>query len=935
MRRLSLSLAAALAVLLLCAPFVQAQEGFGLRNISVAFEEEDGSPATKAGSHPFAFTTTFDVNTTEDPELGEIPIDAVKDLTIDLPPGLVADPGASPTCPAAVFIASTDPHNPRCPNATVLGFTTVKVGTTEPSTSTFPVYNLTAPRGAVLKVGFEASGVPVTFEAGLRPSPPYNGFVSVTNVPQPINFYGSKTTVWGDPSDKSHDAQRGTCLSSAAADLCAGGGAGGHPFITLPRSCSGPLTTTFRARSWQDPSSWLSQSVQSEELGDCAGLSFAATIDARPSSDRVSSPSGLAFDLDLANEGLTSSSGRANSDIRSTAVTLPAGVTINPSQAEGLAVCSEAEFAREGPDTEFGAGCPAASKIGTVEVESPLVEDQILQGSLFVAEPYANPFGSLIAVYMTVKSPELGVGINLAGKVEPTEGTGPEAGRLRTTFGTDADPLPQLPFSHFRLRFREGGRSPLITPPACGDYETQGLFSLYADPLASVPASSSFQITRGLDGGACPPAGAPPFAPGFSAGSLNNHAGSFTPFSMRLTRRDGDQDLTRFDAVLPPGVTGKLAGVAQCPEAAIAATKAKTGRQELASPACPASSEIGDTLAGAGVGSELTYVPGKLYLAGPFGGAPLSVVAVTPAVAGPFDVGTVVVREALALDPVTAQARVDGARSDPIPHTLAGIPLSLREIRVNVDRDRFVLNPTSCEEMQVGATLFGGGTIFSPAAGFPVSLQSRFQAASCASLGFKPRLSLALRGGVDRGDHPALHAVFRPRQGDANLRSVALSFPRSEFVENANFRTICTRVQFAAGAGHGAGCPKGSVYGHVKAFTPLLDEPLQGPVYLRSSNHPLPDAVFALHGIVDVEAAVRIDSVKGHLRATLENSPDVPVSRVIVDMQGADKGLFVNSRNICASPNRALARLAAQNNRRLVLRPPLRASSCKAHKHRP
>lgn len=927
MRRLiTLSLLVALSSFFLCVPVASADEGFGLKNLAVTFEEKGGSEATQAGSHPYAMTTVIDVNTTVDPELGEIPIDAAKDLKIELPPGLVADPGSQQTCPAAVFLASTDPINPPCPDETVLGATTVIVGTTQPDEFTLPVYNMDAPRGAVLQLGFIALGVPVTFEVGLSSSPPYSGLVSITNIPQALNFYGSETTIWGNPADSSHDAERGNCLISAGADTCPVSGSG-KPFLTLPRSCSGPLVTSFRARSWQNPGAWLSQTVQSTAIDDCQSLSFGPTIEATPSSDRVSSPSGLAFDLDISDEGLTSPNGRAKSDIEKVEVTLPPGITLNPSQAEGLAACSEADLAREGPATEFGAGCPAASKVGAVEAESPLLEGEIFHGSLFVAEPFANRFGSLIAVYMVVKSPERGIAIKLAGKVEPTEGTGPEAGRLRSSFGgAGVNALPQVPLSHVRLRLREGGRSPLITPPACGNYETKGLFVPYANPAAIFPAASNFQISRGLDGGGCPSSA--PFAPGFNAGSLSNDAGSYSPFTMRLTRRDGDQDMTRFDAVLPSGVTGKLAGVSKCPDAGIAAAKAKAGKAELASPSCPANSEIGDTLAGAGVGSQLTYVPGKLYLAGPFGGAPLSVVAITPAVAGPFDVGTVVVREALNLDPVTAQVKVDGAHSDSIPHTLAGIPLTLRDLRVHVNRDRFVLNPTSCEAKRIGATLFGGGTVFSPAAGFPVALTSRFQAADCAALGFRPRLNLRLRGGTKRGSHPALHAVYRPRPGDANLRRLSLTFPRSEFVENAHFRTICTRVQFAADS-----CPKGAIYGRVKAFSPLLDEPLEGPVYLRSSNNLLPDAVFDLHGIVDVEVAVRIDSVKGRLRATVPNAPDVPVSRVVVKMQGGDKGLFVNSRNICAHRYAARLLLHAQNNRRAALRPLLRGQ-CKTRKRK-
>jgi hypothetical protein len=509
--------------------------------------------------------------------------------------------------------------------------------------------------------------------------------------------------------------------------------------------------------------------------------------------------------------------------------------------------------------------------------------------------------------------------VKQAAKIEPD----PKTGQLVTTM----DNLPQFPLGHVSLHFREGGRSPLITPPGCGTYETKALFTPWANPDNPLITTSTLQITNGIGGGACP-SGPPPFSPGFQAGSVNNAAASYSPFYTRLTRRDGDQDLTKFSAILPPGMVAKLAGVGKCSDAAIAGAKAKSGRAELASPSCPPSSEIGDVQAGAGVGSELTYVPGKVYLAGPYNGAPLSVVGVVPAVAGPFDVGTVVTRLALDIDPKTAEARVDGSRSDPIPHILAGIPLKVRDIRVNVDRPDFTLNPTRCSLFSVGAQIWGGGTdLFSVADDSPVSRSDRFRAANCASLGFKSSLKLSLKGGTHRGDHPALKAIYKARPGDANLRRLALTFPRSEFVENANFRTICTRVQFTANA-----CPADAIYGHVRAFTPLLDEPLEGPVYLRSSDHPLPDAVFVLHGIVDAEVAVRIDSIHGRLRATVESAPDVPVSQVIVEMEGGKKGLFVNSRNICAAKNRANADMVAQSERKSSLRPPLTPKCPKKHR---
>jgi hypothetical protein len=306
------------------------------------------------------------------------------------------------------------------------------------------------------------------------------------------------------------------------------------------------------------------------------------------------------------------------------------------------------------------------------------------------------------------------------------------------------------------------------------------------------------------------------------------------------------------------------------------------------------------------------------------------VAVITPAVVGPFDLGTVVVREALDLDPVTAEVHIDGAASDSIPRVLAGIPIRLRDLRVQVDRPRFILNPTSCEPFAVRSTLFGGFLdVTSPADDVPATLAERYQAAACGRLGFRPRLSLRLRGGTGRSAHPALRAVLTPRPGDANVGAATVTLPHSAFLEQSHIRTVCTRVQFAADQ-----CPTGSIYGHARAITPLLDRPLKGPVYLRSSSHPLPDLVAALHGVVDVDLVGRIDSVGARIRTRFESTPDAPVTRFVLSMQGGAKGLVVNSRNLCASPNRATALLRGQNGRQHVLRPVVKSNCGKGKRPR-
>ena len=908
MKRLLFTLAG--AMLLAALATAPAQAAFALHDLDVTFTEEDGSTEFQAGSHPFAMTTTLAVNTVEDPLLGmQVPEEDLRDLVIDTPVGLVADRDAVPQCTTAEF-RPPGGGEPECALATAVGTTVVELIEPGKLISSL-VYNLTPPPGAVAKLGFEVSQVPITVEIGLSQDAPYHGVARLSDTLQVLPFYSAELTLWGVPAAEAHDAERGGAVDVAE-----------RPFLTLPRSCSGPLPFAFRATSWQG--GFFEQTIFShgnggEPLGmeDCATLGLAASITAQPTNHSAEGPSGLDFALDISNPGLTNATGRSDSEIREATVTLPEGVTINPSQAEGLGVCSEADLSQETLASEAGEGCPQSSKIGTVEIESPLTQGEILKGALYVAKPFENLAGdSLIAFYIVIRNRDLGILVKQPAKVEPD----PRTGQLVTT----TTEMPQLPFSHFRLHFREGGRSPLITPPRCGTYVTKAEFVPWSNPSATVSDTATFEVQSGVGGGPCPPSGTPPFKPGMQAGALSNDAGKFSPFYLRLSRRDGDQDLTKFSVKLPPGAVAKLAGVGKCPDAAIAAAKTKDGIAEQASPSCPLSSEIGNVIAGAGVGAQLLHVPGKIYLAGPYNGAPLSAVGIVPAVAGPFDVGTVVTRQALDIDPKTAEARLDGSRSDPIPHILAGIPLRVRDIRATVDRPDFTLNPTNCNPFEVSAELWGGGSdAFSLADDAPVGASVPYQASNCAKLGFKPRLELSLKGGTKRGDNPALKAVFTPRKGDANLRRLELTFPRSEFVDNANFRTICTRVQFAADS-----CPKGAIYGNVKAFTPLLDEPLTGPVYLRSSNNLLPDAVFVLHGIVDAEVSVRIDSLKGRLRATVQSSPDVPVSKVIVQMQGGKKGLFVNSTGLCGATHRAEVKAAAQSNRRYGFSPVVKAKSC-------
>jgi hypothetical protein len=936
MKRLLLSLGtAALLALLLAAP---ASAAFGLSKMEVNFINPEGGPAVGAGSHPFAQEISFEVNSHEAEGGGKIVDGALRNLDIVVPAGLIGNRTATPRCEAIDFVTLIGGERSSCPAATTVGALTVRLANLgKEGERTAPVYNLIPAPGVPAKLGFVIQEVPITANLTIRPTPPYNVVGKLANATQVLEVLGSELTLWGNPSDPAHDGERGLCGydfgPEAETDADCPVDIPAKPFLTLPRSCTGPLVTDFEALSWwsgedplhPEPPTEFKGSALSPGMIECSELGFAAHQEAQPTTQSADSPTGLEFNLDLEDEGINDVDQRAHSDIKKAVITFPEGMTANPSVAEGLATCSPTDLARENANSPPGEGCPQASKVGTVEAETPILENKVLKGELFIAsqddpttpEPGAeNPFDSLLAIYTVIKDPELGVIIKLAGKLEPD----PQTGQLVTTL----DDLPQVPVSHVRVRLREGGRSPLVSPPTCGTYTTRSTLTPSGDPAHPVTLSSDFQITRGVGGGDCPPGGTPPFAPGFQAGTLNNNAATFSPLSLRLTRRDGDQDLTRFDANLPPGLLAKLAGVGKCSDGAIAAAKTKRGKAEQASPSCPSNSQIGTVIGGAGVGNELTYASGKLYLAGPFGGAPLSVVGIVPAVAGPFDVGTIVVRQALNVNPKTAVGEIDGAHSDPIPHILAGIPLRVRDIRVLVDRPEFTLNPTDCDPFAFKAQIWGGGqNQFSQADDAPATRSARFRAANCSRLGFKPRLSLVLKGGTKRGDHPAFEGIFRPRENNANISELIARLPRSAFLDQAHIRTICTRVQFAAKA-----CPPGAVYGKATAFSPLLEEPLKGPVYLRSSNHKLPDMVLDLHGLVDVEVSARIDSIKGGIRASFEDIPDAPLSKTVLQMRGGKKGLIVNSRNLCGQTSRANLDMSAHNGKRRKARPELKAKGC-------
>jgi hypothetical protein len=610
----------------------------------------------------------------------------------------------------------------------------------------------------------------------------------------------------------------------------------------------------------------------------------------RPSSTKASSPTGLGIELNLPqNETFE---GTASATLKAVTVRLPDGVAVNPPAADGLAACSQSQI---GIGNEQPNSCPSGSKVGTAEITTPLLEGP-LKGSIYLAEQHNNPFGTLLALYLAVEGE--GVVVKLPGRVTADAATG----QLTATF----DNNPQIPFDTLNVKFADGPRATLVTPSSCGTYNIRSELTSWASSTPVV-IDSPFEINQGCATGG--------FSPKLEAGTTNPVAGAYSAFTLRVTRQDGEQNLSRIAATLPKGLLAKIAGVPLCQDA-----QAVSGN-------CPAAAQIGTTTTGVGAGTQPLFIPqaGKsptaVYLAGPYRGAPYSLVVRVPAQAGPFDLGTIAVRVALQVDVFTAQVT---ASSDPLPQILEGIPVAYRDVRVDTSRPEFIVNPTNCEPMKVTSTIAAiNGASASPS--------SRFQVAGCGNLGFKPTLKLSLKGSTKRTGHPALKAVVTyPKEGVyANIARAQVNLPHSEFLDQGNLNKTCTRPVLLEGK-----CPKTSIYGKAKAWTPLLERPVEGPVYLVGGfGYKLPALVAELNGQIRVLLVGKVDTGpnKG-IRNTFEAVPDAPVSRFVLEMKGGKKySLLENSENLCEKPQYGQARFTAQSGAVEQLKPTI-ANSCSSKK---
>jgi hypothetical protein len=818
-------------------------------------------------------------------------------VTVHLPTGVIGNPHATPTCSLAEF------SRVECPVASQVGYAWVLIAEAIPAKQ--PLFNMEPRTEEPGLLGFVVPIIngPSFVTIASRTDSDYGLDVTSTGFHHLLPPDTANVTLWGVPAVDANDDLRMPFAFGSQGELCitdpeepcpnqaepVPSDAAEAPFLQNPTTCGVPLTATVDVLSYDGETTHAE--TQWPATTGCEQLAFNPSLTAQPTTTNADSATGL--DVNLRAPQTQSGTVPSASELKGTAVTLPEGFSINPNAADGKASCSDAD-ANFG--TTLAAACPEISKVGTIEIDSSALPAE-LPGAIYLGQPQP---GNKYRIFITGDG--FGTHIKLAGSVQ----LDPQTGRMVVSF----EDLPQTPLQGFNFHFFGSERGLLATPTHCGTYAVKAEFEPWDNALQNQSSVSSFTIDSGPGGSPCP-GEVRPFDAGLVAGTADNTAGTYSNLLLRVSRNDGEQNMVHINILTPPGFSANISGIPYCPEAAIATLQSPgySGLAELASPACPAASQVGSMYSATGAGSHPLNSPGAIYLGGPYEGAPLSLMFVVPAVSGPYDLGVVAIRSAIHVDPTTAQITT---LSDRIPEILDGIPLRIRFLHFDFDRDGFTLNPTNCDPFDVGGEVVGNqGTVAKPTA--------HFQVANCADLGFAPRLGLKLNGSTKRRGHPALRAVLRAGAGEANIARTTVAMPKALLLDNSHIGTVCTRVQFASES-----CPAASVYGRAMVETPLLDQPLSGPVYLRSSTNKLPDLVADLEGQVDLELAGRIDSVKnGGLRTRFQSLPDAPVTKFVLRMNGGKKGLLVNSSNLCQGTKRADVALVGQNgskrNRRTKL----------------
>lgn len=836
----------------------------------------------QAAGHPVAGGTDFEVNTGG---LGT-PEGTLQQVRVDLPEGLNVNPQATPQCAKATFEA-----NPADCGPSKVGVSVVySITSLLPLPLEFPVYNLVPDQGHPALFGFNAN-------------------VALLGIDEDVYLQAD--------IDWSGDFHEGFTIQVPAnpplvRNRLVFEGTKGNSFITLPSPCNGDTTTILTLTSAEGPTDTEATTPAGPgnpvPIDGCEKVPFEPDFEATAGAV-TDSPAAVSATLKVPQSSPDNAMEINSSTIKRAAVSLPVGLGLNPAGAEPLAFCKDAQF----PDGEGQRGaisCPAKSQIGTVSIQTPVLPKDSLPGKVFLAEQKSRDpeSGQLYRIFINAVSERYGVDVRLQGNIKADAKTG----RL-TAIVNDA---PQVTFSEFTLNFEGGEQAPLTSPPICGPNPTGGSVTPWSGNADAHP-SSPVTLSKAPGGGPCAKTMAErPFSPGFKASPGTDKVKTYTNFTASFSRPQGQQELKLVDITLPPGATAKLKGVPYCKPGEIADAEQRSGEAERKNPSCDKDSRVGVAKVSAGTGSKPLQIDGDVYLAGPYKGAPLSLVVVTPAVAGPFDLGNVVVRVALNLGPETARINPVAL----IPDVFGGAKLDIRSIFVNVNRKEFALTGTNCRKVATEGIVGGGGADpTNPATFSAFKVSEPFQANGCKKLKFKPKLKLRLFGKTFRNKNPRLRAALTTRPGDANIKRASVALPNAIILDQANLANICTRAQFAAEQ-----CPKKSVYGKARAFTPLLGKPLEGPVYLRSSNNTLPDLVAHLQGQVTIDLVGRIDSYKGGIRTTYDTVPDVPVTKFVLTLPGGKHGLLVNSENLCKKAIRATVKIKGQNGKKANSKPKMR-----------
>ena len=931
---------------------------FGTENYELTPEEEGGAADTQAGSHPFQLTSTLTFNTKAAPVfnyqhnevLPEVqPIALTKDLRFDLPPGLVGNPTPLPKCSMAVFLnASPTSH---CPDDTVVGVATpivtnVSIDPYVPYALSSPLYSLEPSVGEPARFGFTTPIGAIVLDTAVQTGGNYGVVVTVPDIPDEIGFIGSQVTFWGVPADSRHDTSRGECLDPGKGDIQAylqleregkplqvpcSLQEKPRPFLIMPTSCTGPLQTSVEGDSWSEigryaaPKRYTFANLAGEPVAQdgCNRLNFEPSISVAPDGQQASTPTGLAVGVHVDQEASLNPTGLSEANVKDTTVTLPAGVGLNPAGADGLSACGllkGTEPAKEGREergeepginleTPQQANCPESSKVATVSIKTPLLPEP-LEGAVYLAAQNANPFGSLIALYLVAYNPVSGVRVKLAGEVQPN----PVTGQLVSTFKE----TPQLPFEDLSLHFFGGSRAPLGSPALCGSYTTTASISPWSGNAAA-ESSSSFDVTSGPEvqtpsGPVRTPCADPlPFAPSLTGGALNLQAGAFSPFTLTMTRKPGEQNLQSVEAKLPPGLS-VCCRTSDCARTA--------GQPRRVRPRHP--DRRNDDLCGAGWRSlhgrrrqVLSHRPlqrlGCLHrrgiwlcavwldVRGSREGRPVRPGAQQREPAGEDACDCVIVRGKIEINPVTTALTITSnppGTPDSIPTSIEGIPLEIQHVNAITTRGNFQFNPTNCSKMEVT------GTIHSSAGGTD-EIGVPFQVTNCASLGFAPKFKVSTSGKTSRLEGASLSVKLSypaaPFGTQANIHEVKVELPEQLPSRLPTLQKACLAATFETNP---AGCPPASIVGHAKALTPLIPVPLEGPAYFVShGGEGWPSLIVVLQGYgitIDLVGTTFI-SKAGVTSSTFKTVPDQPVTSFELTLPKGPYSALTALGNLCAS----------------------------------